>query len=169
MFTNDELVAILPSLTAFSRTLIRKNKDWSDDLLQHTVLRMLEKQDQFQAGTNLKAWGFTIMQNLFLNEASIKRGKVHQAMRVPIQIELLFSLQAPVVPIDAMIDLKSAWVRLQPFQRDVMTRWIEGDTYEEIESLLGFKNVKSTMHRIREHLNDPRPRKVYKRREALQP
>ena len=55
----DGLVALLPDLRAFSRFLCRERVA-ADDLVQNTALIALSKQSQFEPGTNLKAWLFTI-------------------------------------------------------------------------------------------------------------
>ncbi|MDA7502189.1 RNA polymerase sigma factor [Chitinophagales bacterium] len=39
----------------------------ADDLVQETVYRALVNEDKFREGTNLKAWLFTIMKNIFIN------------------------------------------------------------------------------------------------------
>ena len=63
----NELVALLPHLRAFARGLCGR-PDQADDLVQETVVRAWTARDNFAAGTNLKAWTFTIMRNHFLND-----------------------------------------------------------------------------------------------------
>jgi RNA polymerase sigma-70 factor (ECF subfamily) len=53
-------------LQAFAYKLT-KNPDDSKDLYQETAYRALTNQDKFRPGTNLKAWMFTIMRNIFIN------------------------------------------------------------------------------------------------------
>jgi RNA polymerase sigma-70 factor (ECF subfamily) len=53
-------------LQAFAYKLT-KNPDDSKDLYQETAFRALTNQDKFRPGTNLKAWMFTIMRNIFIN------------------------------------------------------------------------------------------------------
>ncbi len=43
-----------------------RERESADDLVQNTVLSALDKQSQFEAGTNLKGWLFTIMRNPLL-------------------------------------------------------------------------------------------------------
>lgn len=62
----DEIVTHLAALRAFARGLTG-NSTSADDLVQETVLKAWGKFDQFQAGTNLRAWLFTIMRNTFLS------------------------------------------------------------------------------------------------------
>jgi RNA polymerase sigma-70 factor, ECF subfamily len=53
-------------LQAFAYKLT-KNPEDSKDLYQETAFRALTNQDKFRPGTNLKAWMFTIMRNIFIN------------------------------------------------------------------------------------------------------
>lgn len=46
---------------------LTKNSEDSKDLYQETAYRALVNQDKFLAGTNMKAWLFTIMRNIFIN------------------------------------------------------------------------------------------------------
>ncbi len=41
--------------------------DAANDLVQETVYRAMLNQDKFREGTNLKAWLYTIMKNIFIN------------------------------------------------------------------------------------------------------
>lgn len=53
-------------LQAFAYNLT-KNVEDSKDLYQETAYRAMTNQDKFRPGTNLKAWLFTIMKNIFIN------------------------------------------------------------------------------------------------------
>lgn len=59
----DQLTNIL---NAFAYNLT-KNKEEAKDLYQETAFRALTNRDKFRMGTNLKAWLFTIMKNIFIN------------------------------------------------------------------------------------------------------
>jgi RNA polymerase sigma-70 factor (ECF subfamily) len=61
-----ELVGQIPALQRGALRLTRHEAD-AQDLLQETVLRALERRNQFQPGTNLRAWLFTIQRSLFIN------------------------------------------------------------------------------------------------------
>jgi RNA polymerase sigma-70 factor, ECF subfamily len=67
-----DLVACIPPLRIFARSLTR-NYERADDLVQDTVVRALAAAHQFQAGTNLKAWMFTILRNLHCDDLRKKR------------------------------------------------------------------------------------------------
>ena len=62
-----ELAALLPELRTYARFLVR-DPSKSDDLVQDTVVRALAAIDQFQPGTSLKAWAFTILRNAFFEQ-----------------------------------------------------------------------------------------------------
>ncbi len=46
---------------------LTKNSDDAKDLYQETAFRALSNRDKFQPDTNFKAWMFTIMKNIFIN------------------------------------------------------------------------------------------------------
>jgi RNA polymerase sigma-70 factor (ECF subfamily) len=46
---------------------LTKNREAANDLYQETALRALTNRDKFRPGTNFKAWLFTIMKNIFIN------------------------------------------------------------------------------------------------------
>ena len=63
-----ELAALLPELRAYARFLVR-DRSKSDDLVQDTIVRALASLAQFQPGTSLKAWVFTMLRNAFFEQA----------------------------------------------------------------------------------------------------
>ena len=63
----DTVEQLIPTLRRFAHSLARNAAD-ADDLLQDTLERALGRSYQFEAGTNLKAWLFTIMRNRFYTE-----------------------------------------------------------------------------------------------------
>ena len=71
----DALLAAVPSLRAFAISLCGQ-VDRADDLVQDTLLRALSNLDRFERGTNLNAWLFTILRNLFHSEYRKRRREV---------------------------------------------------------------------------------------------
>jgi RNA polymerase sigma-70 factor (ECF subfamily) len=61
------LVALLPELRAYARFL-QRDRARADDLVQESVMRALTALRQFQPDTNLKAWIFTILRRVFLEQ-----------------------------------------------------------------------------------------------------
>lgn len=74
----DQILAAIPSLRAFAISL-SGNVDRADDLVQETILRALANIHSFQPGTNLPAWLFTILRNLFRSEYRKRRREVEDA------------------------------------------------------------------------------------------
>ena len=72
---HDALLAAIPSLRAFAKSLCG-NVDRADDLVQETLLRAIANIDSFQLGTNMPAWLFTILHNLFRSEFRKRRREV---------------------------------------------------------------------------------------------
>ena len=69
-----ELSRVIPHLRAFGRSL-SGNRDLADDLVQETLLKAWAARKRFQAGTNMRAWTFIILRNLFLSQMRRARFK----------------------------------------------------------------------------------------------
>ena len=72
------MLAAVPSLRAFAISL-SGNIDRADDLVQETLLRAMANMNSFQPGTNMSAWLFTILRNLFRSEYRKRRPEVEDA------------------------------------------------------------------------------------------
>lgn len=70
-----ELINVMPMLRAFARSLTR-NFAQADDLVQDTLTKAWSKREQFEPGTNLQAWLFTILRNTFYTNARRRRWEV---------------------------------------------------------------------------------------------
>lgn len=62
----DNIEFLKPSLNSFAYTLT-KDAIEAEDLFQETTLRAISNKEKFRPGTNFKAWMFTIMKNIFIN------------------------------------------------------------------------------------------------------
>jgi RNA polymerase sigma factor (sigma-70 family) len=69
-----ELAQVIPHLRAFGRSL-SGSRDLADDLVQETLLKAWAARERFQAGTNMRAWTFIILRNLFLSQMRRARFK----------------------------------------------------------------------------------------------
>jgi len=69
-----ELGSVIPHLRAFGRSL-SGNRDTADDLVQETLLKAWAARRRFRAGTNMRAWTFIILRNLFLSQMRRSRFK----------------------------------------------------------------------------------------------
>lgn len=74
-FNFDSLTS---SLNAFAYNLT-KNREEAEDLYQETAFRAFTNKEKFRPGTNFKAWLFTIMKNIFINNYR-KRSKMNTIM-----------------------------------------------------------------------------------------
>lgn len=74
----DLLLGAIPALRAFAFSLTY-DLDRSDDLVQDTLVRAWIKADSFRRGTNLTAWLFTILRNLFYSEQRKRKREVEDA------------------------------------------------------------------------------------------
>lgn len=73
----DTVTKYAYSLKPFALSLTRDMED-AQDLIQETLLRALSSQEKFTEGTNLKAWLYTIMKNIFIN--NYRRNKKRQTI-----------------------------------------------------------------------------------------
>jgi len=69
------MLGAVPRLRAFAISLCG-NVDRADDLVQETLLRALSHIEQFEPGTNMPAWLFTILRNLFRSDYRKRRREV---------------------------------------------------------------------------------------------
>jgi RNA polymerase sigma factor (sigma-70 family) len=69
-----QLAVVIPHLRAFGRSL-SGNRDLADDLVQETLLKAWAARQRFQAGTNMRAWTFIILRNLYLSQMRRARFK----------------------------------------------------------------------------------------------
>src|SRR6266478_5877367 len=75
---NPDLVAALPRLRRYARVLTG-DVHRADDLVQDTLARAWEKRRLWQAGSDLRAWLFTIMHNVHVNQYSMRQREFAQA------------------------------------------------------------------------------------------
>ncbi|MBS1075002.1 sigma-70 family RNA polymerase sigma factor [Gluconobacter sp. Dm-73] len=89
---HSSLLQTLPDLRGFARFLTR-DATAADDLVQDTIVRALASQDQFQQGTALKAWLFTIQRNAFYEQT--RRRSREQEIMLDIELDMQPSTAVP--------------------------------------------------------------------------
>lgn len=67
-----DLAAAIPRLRRYARVLTG-NATCADDLVQDTLARAWDKRNLWRAGSDLRAWLFTIMHNVFVNQRALAR------------------------------------------------------------------------------------------------
>ena len=63
----SQLAQIIPHLRAFGRP-VSASRDLADELVQETLMKAWAARQRFQAGTNMRAWTFIILRNLYLSQ-----------------------------------------------------------------------------------------------------
>ena len=142
----------IPRLRRYARALTR-SADRADDLVQETLVRAIAKSDLWQAGTDIRAWLFTIMHNQHVN-------MVRRAMRddATVDIEQMSSsLMAITDPTASrqLRELDTALARLPAEQREVILLvGLEGMSYEAAAQILDVPvgTVRSRLSRGRDAL-----------------
>ncbi|MBL0404224.1 sigma-70 family RNA polymerase sigma factor [Microvirga aerilata] len=149
--TADEFRAATPSLRAFAMSLCG-NRDEADDLVQDTLLRAWAKMDRFERGTNLNAWLFTILRNIFFS-ARRKRGKEVEDADGSYASRLT-SIPEQEARLD-LEDLQGALMMLSADQREALLLvGVEGFSYEQAAAICGcvVGTIKSRVNRARTRL-----------------
>jgi len=161
----DECMSHMDALYGVACRLTR-NPTEAEDLVQDALVKAMRARDQFQPGTNLKAWLFRILTNTFINkyrrgglERSVLEGpdadpladgwvsaSTMRQLRDPEQIALL-----PIVE----GEVRKALDALPPeFRLAVVLCDVEEFSYEEIADIMGcpIGTVMSRLHRGRKLL-----------------
>ena len=146
-----QILQALPHLRAFAISLTG-DLPKADDLVQEAILRALSNLDRFEPGTNMRAWLFTILRNLFLTECRRRRREVED-------VEGAISGRVPVLPEQGarldMQDLQAALAKLKPNHREALLLIAaQGLSYEETAQICGTNigTIKSRVNRARSHL-----------------
>ena len=125
----------------------------AEDLLQETCLRAYRKFDQFDFGTNCKAWLFKIMRNIAIDQIRKKDPLLTQDIN-DFEEEFYMEDLPRHLPLKS-IDMKTAFELLpEKYKIPVLLKDIEGFTYKEIAEILNFPigTVMSRLYRGRTEL-----------------
>jgi RNA polymerase sigma-70 factor, ECF subfamily len=147
----DALLGAVPALRAFALSL-SGHMDRADDLVQDTLLRALANIDRFEPGTNLNAWLFTILRNLFHSEYRKRRREVEDADGG--YAATLRAAPGQHAHLD-LEDLRAALAKLPADQREALLLvGASGFSYEDAAAVCGcaIGTVKSRVNRARRRL-----------------
>ncbi|SAK78473.1 RNA polymerase sigma factor [Caballeronia ptereochthonis] len=155
MDIRDELMEHIPRLRRYARALLN-NRDLADDLIQDTIERALSRARMFEAGTDLRAWLFTIMHNVFVNQVSKASARaVHVSVDDDTTSETDITVPGNQLGSLEMRDLDFALQRLPAEQRAVVLLvGLEEMSYAEVAMALDIPvgTVMSRLSRGRERL-----------------
>jgi RNA polymerase sigma-70 factor (ECF subfamily) len=141
------IVPFIPNLRRYARALVG-DREGADDLVQDTLERAVRKFHLWRPG-DLRAWLFSIMHNVFVNQL--------KARKVAYEVEIDDSIAAPMSSVTStdLMDLDRALAALSPDQREVVLLVaLEDMTYAEVGRALGIPigTVMSRLSRAREKL-----------------
>ncbi len=147
------LLAAIPSLRAFAISLCGST-DRADDLVQETLVKAWSHIGSFTEGTNMPAWLFTILRNLFYSNYLRKRREVEdpdgalagQLVTLPDQNSHM-----------DFLDFRSALQQLPADQREaIILVGASGLSYEDAASICGcaIGTMKSRVNRARNRLSE---------------
>jgi RNA polymerase sigma-70 factor, ECF subfamily len=144
----NALLALIPNLRAFAFSLTG-DSDRADDLVQDTLLKAWDHFDNFQEGTHLRAWLFTIQRNTFFSESRHRR---HVSEDPDGQKANALCVHAAQHGHMDMQDFRRALDAVPPEQREaLMLVAAAGFSYEEASAIVGcaIGTIKSRVHRAR--------------------
>jgi RNA polymerase sigma factor (sigma-70 family) len=146
------IVACIPALRRYARALT--GDAWAaDDLVQDTLERACAKWRLWRVGSDLRAWLFTLMHNVWLNQM---RQAPSRGTRVDID-DAAQALCAPQAEPGLLIDLQRCLLQLPQEQRAVLLlAALEDFSYDEIAKVLAIPagTVMSRLSRARTRLAD---------------
>jgi RNA polymerase sigma-70 factor (ECF subfamily) len=147
----EAMLAAVPSLRAFAISL-SGNVDRADDLVQETLLRAMANIDSFQPGTNMSAWLFTILRNLFRSEYRKRRREVEDTDGSYAETLKSHPEQHSRVEFE---EFRAALAKLPPDQREALLLvGASGFSYEEAAAICecAVGTIKSRVNRARTRL-----------------
>jgi RNA polymerase sigma-70 factor, ECF subfamily len=146
-----DLLSVIPNLRAFAVSLCG-NLDRADDLVQETLVKAWSNIDTFVEGTNLRAWLFTILRNIYYSEYRKRRREVADP-------EGTFAAKLATAPAQSghmdLLDFRAALQQLPSDQREALILiGASGLSYEEAAGICGcaIGTMKSRVNRARSHL-----------------
>ncbi len=146
-----DLLAVIPNLRAFAVSLCG-NLDRADDLVQETLVKAWSNIGTFVEGTNLRAWLFTILRNIYYSEYRKRRREVADP-------EGAFAAKLATAPAQSghmdLLDFRAALQQLPSDQREALILiGASGLSYEEAAGVCGcaIGTMKSRVNRARSRL-----------------
>jgi RNA polymerase sigma-70 factor (ECF subfamily) len=155
---NQVLLSNADYLKPFAFTLTRDNES-ARDLLQETLYRALANKEKYSVGTNIKAWLYTIMRNIFIN--NYRKNARQVVILDGTANEFLINSQQYTTTNLAEINLNlkavmAAVHNLPEIFRNPFMLYFEGYKYHEIADMLKepLGTIKSRIHFARKLLKE---------------
>jgi RNA polymerase sigma-70 factor (ECF subfamily) len=141
--------AEIPRLRRYARYLTR-DADRADDLVQEALTRAVAKVHTWQPGTNLRAWLFVILRNVFISE--LRHGAREPQSDLVADNHPSLAVKGTQDERMALVDLQRAFDQLSAEHREILLLVaIEGLPYEEAAAILEVPvgTVRSRLSRAR--------------------
>ncbi len=155
---NELLVDNADFLKPFAINLT-KNNETANDLYQETLYKALANHDKYNSGTNIKAWLFTIMRNIFIND--YRRNSKRRTIFDNTPEDYLINLRQTSVSNAAESTLRQKEIMkaiedLPETFKVPFKLYFEGYKYQEISEYLGepLGTIKSRIHFARKLLKE---------------
>lgn len=161
----DRLIEYIPNLRRYARALMQGDALAADDLVQDCLERALSRFHRWRAGSDLRAWLFTIMHNIHANQ-------VRRISNGPKFVELFENDDSPSISGEAenqlkLRDLHRAIADLSPEQREILLLVsLEGLRYQDVANILGvpagtvMSKLSRARKRLREIVNDTQAKHI---------
>ena len=150
------LISNTDFIKPFAFTLTRDNEA-AKDLIQETLFRALANRDKYNVGTNIKAWLYTIMRNIFIN--NYRRKSKQNTIFDNSPNEFLIDNNQGAVSNEAiaklnMKEVQEAIHELPVIFRNPFLLYFDGFKYHEIADMLlePLCTIKSRIHFARKLL-----------------
>ena len=148
----DAIIEWIPRLRRYARALTG-DASAADDLVQDTLARAIEKFSLWRPGTNLRAWLFSIMHNVFVNQVRARKLDIDAGF----DDEALSRVAGRATHEGEMIDLVRCLKRLPHDQKEVLLLvGLEEMSYQEAADSLGIPvgTVMSRLSRGRQKMHE---------------
>lgn len=138
---------------------LTKDTEAANDLYQETLYKALANHEKYNAGTNIRAWLFTIMRNIFIN--NYRRKAKQKTIFDSTPEDYLINLKQSAIPNSAESNLRikeinTAINHLPEIFKMPFLLYIDGYKYQEISDYLHepLGTIKSRIHFARKLLKE---------------
>jgi RNA polymerase sigma factor (sigma-70 family) len=155
---NQMLVNNAEFLKPFAITLTR-DTEAAKDLFQETLYRALANRDKYNVGTNIKAWLYTIMRNIFINNyrRKVKQNTIFDSTPNDFLLNQNQAVVANAAEVNLRLkDIQEAIHNLPAIFKNPFLLYFDGFKYHEIADMLSepLGTIKSRIHFARKLLKN---------------
>lgn len=146
-----QISELIPHLRRYARVLMRGDTDQADDLVQDCIERALKRLSLWKRGTNLRAWLFTILHNLYVNQ-------VRRSVNAPEFVMLDENISDRAQNAGGRVEMNAIQQALNSLPADqreiILLVTLEGMKYQEVAAILDVPEgtVMSRLSRARKQL-----------------